>query len=362
MKDIKALTGIRGFAAVWVCVHHYAYSTLGTEDRGLPLNFLTQGHWGVIIFFVLSGFILGYVYSSWFRIPFSSSDYIKFIKLRIARVYPLHFATLIVWLFGCLLGFIGLNSNDSLYTFVLNLLLVHAWGFTPSISWNQPSWSISTELFSYLLFPFFFNWINHRSRIVCVIISLLLLLSILHPPQVWIAKHIFAYFKNKLVINQFDYGLSVITWFYSFAFGVVVFFQSTGSGKKLNPDLAVIVGLFITIVMLANAGALNGGETAMGISFNTGLVIYGIYNESKVGALIFGNPISVMLGDISYSLYLTHIMYPLIINRICAFLIPKFSVYDLSLSSQLLVALLLSYLTYRYFERPARLYLRSKMY
>jgi peptidoglycan/LPS O-acetylase OafA/YrhL len=132
MKDIKALTGIRGFASVWVCVHHYAYSTLGAEDRGLPLNFLTQGHWGVIIFFVLSGFILSYVYASWFTIPFTSSDYLKFIKLRIARVYPLHLATLIMWLIACLLGFIGFNSNDSLYTFVLNLLLVHAWGFTPS--------------------------------------------------------------------------------------------------------------------------------------------------------------------------------------------------------------------------------------
>jgi peptidoglycan/LPS O-acetylase OafA/YrhL len=362
MKDIKALTGIRGFASVWVCVHHYAYSTLGAEDRGLPLNFLTQGHWGVIIFFVLSGFILSYVYASWFTIPFTSSDYLKFIKLRIARVYPLHLATLIMWLIACLLGFIGLNSNDSLYTFVLNLLLVHAWGFTPSISWNQPSWSISAELFSYLIFPLFYKWLNHRTLIVCGIISSLLLLSILHPPQVWIAKQIFAYFNYKLVINQFDYGLSVITWFYSFAFGIVVYFQSTGRGSNLNPDLAVVAGLFITIVMLANAGALNGGETAMGISFTSGLVIYGIYKESRVGAWIFGNPISVMLGDISYSLYLTHIMYPLIINRLCSFLIPKFSVYDLSISSQLLVALLLSYLTYRYFERPARLYLRGKMY
>ena len=362
MKDIKALTGIRGFASVWVCVHHYAYSTLGAEDRGLPLNFLTQGHWGVIIFFVLSGFILSYVYASWFTIPFTSSDYLKFIKLRIARVYPLHLATLIMWLIACLLGFIGLNSNDSLYTFVLNLLLVHAWGFTPSISWNQPSWSISAELFSYLIFPLFYKWLNHRTLIVCGIISSLLLLSILHPPQVWIAKKIFAYFNYKLVINQFDYGLSVITWFYSFAFGIVVYFQSTGRGSKLNPDVAVVAGLFITIVMLANAGALNGGETAMGISFTSGLVIYGIYKESRVGAWIFGNPISVMLGDISYSLYLTHIMYPLIINRLCSFLIPKFSVYDLSISSQLLVALLLSYLTYRYFERPARLYLRGKMY
>ena len=34
-----------------------------------------------------------------------------------------------------------------------NLLLIHAWGATSALSWNQPSWSISAEWFAYLLFP-----------------------------------------------------------------------------------------------------------------------------------------------------------------------------------------------------------------
>lgn len=363
VRDIKALTGIRGYAAVWVCVHHYAYPSLGANDRGLLLNFLTQGHWGVFVFFVLSGFLLAYVYSSWFSNSVSSRQYFRFVQLRVARVYPLHFSALCLWLAAWLLGFIGLNSNDTFYTFVLNLLLVHAWGFTSEISWNQPSWSISTELFSYLLFPFFFKWVNAKSFFACVVICVLLLFSILHPPHVWIVKRLFDIYGYKLVIKQFDYGLSVITWFYSFAFGVVVFLQAKRSAlSALSHDFLVVCGVGLIVFMLATVGGLNGGEIAMGVSFASGLVIYGIYNESRVGGIIFGNALSVSLGRVSYSLYLTHIMFPLIINRAFNVLFHGGSFYDLPVTAQLIVGLILSYFTYKYFELPFRSYLRSKVH
>jgi peptidoglycan/LPS O-acetylase OafA/YrhL len=63
-RDIPALTGLRGFAAVWVLTRHY---TNGTEGNGFWSDIAFHGGAnGVMIFFVLSGFILSHVYRNQF--------------------------------------------------------------------------------------------------------------------------------------------------------------------------------------------------------------------------------------------------------------------------------------------------------
>lgn len=42
-----------------------------------------------------------------------------------------------------------LSPSDNSYAFLLNVFLIQAWGFTDLVSWNQPSYSISTEMFAY---------------------------------------------------------------------------------------------------------------------------------------------------------------------------------------------------------------------
>src|ERR1700733_3414532 len=104
MKEIRALTGLRGVAAVIVFLVH-TRDTL--ESRGIVLHFptlfvrlfLMSGR-QVDIFFVLSGFILAMIYKHWFASSVTLKSQWKFLQRRFARIYPLHaFMLIMVLLF-----------------------------------------------------------------------------------------------------------------------------------------------------------------------------------------------------------------------------------------------------------------------
>jgi peptidoglycan/LPS O-acetylase OafA/YrhL len=135
-----ALTGLRIVAAGMIVAHH---------SRGLiPVPSYALGQ-GVSFFFVLSGFIIAYAYP---RLD-GKGEILSFLVTRIARIWPAHFAALVLVI---LLLQMPLDR-----TFVANALLLHGW--LPSWPWyfsyNAPSWSISTELFFYIAFPvLIFQW------------------------------------------------------------------------------------------------------------------------------------------------------------------------------------------------------------
>ena len=85
-------------------------------------------------------------------------EYFDFIKRRLARIYPLHLATLTFYVGIGLLVILGVMrvTDPAKYNFselLPNLLLAHAWTPNADISFNYVSWSISAEFFVYLLFP-----------------------------------------------------------------------------------------------------------------------------------------------------------------------------------------------------------------
>ncbi len=126
---------------------------------------VAAGHWkgpytpgravmAVDFFFILSGFVLCCAYM---RVADRPDFFKKFMIDRIARLYPLHLATLLL-LVPINIGFWastglpleqGWSYQDGhLYTFVANLFLMQSVGLTTGSSWNAPSWSISVEFFT----------------------------------------------------------------------------------------------------------------------------------------------------------------------------------------------------------------------
>lgn len=147
---LNNLTGLRFYAAFWVFLYHFfpVYTDLPKVDL------LEVGYLGVDVFFVLSGFILTYVYYGKFFVnKISIKDYYNFIIKRFAKIYPLHFILTLIFI---PLLFVGkyVFHQDALKvypnTLINNFLLIHAWGTTSHYSWNFPSWSISAEWFAYL--------------------------------------------------------------------------------------------------------------------------------------------------------------------------------------------------------------------
>lgn len=151
--DLRPLTALRFFAAAWVAL----YAFWPSLDVGFVPTLVTKGYLGVELFFVLSGFILSHVYLA--AHGEKRFSYGGFLWARLARVYPLHLATLIgVGVLGVAALAMGMAIDGNILSWPslpANLLLLHAWGLAPQAGWNHSSWSISAEWFAYLAFPAF---------------------------------------------------------------------------------------------------------------------------------------------------------------------------------------------------------------
>ena len=148
---LRPLTSLRFFAAAWVVLYTYIHELKGAFSIGL----LDKGYLGVDLFFVLSGFILSYVYFDGFRD--GRFSYGKFVTLRLARIYPLHIAMLgftLLLIAAAAVAGLDLDPNAANWAALpAHIFLVQAWGLAPTASFNHPSWSISAEWFAYLTFP-----------------------------------------------------------------------------------------------------------------------------------------------------------------------------------------------------------------
>ncbi|KAF2394742.1 acyltransferase family protein [Pseudomonas frederiksbergensis] len=162
VEDLKPLTSLRFFAAMMIVVLHSLL--FWPWFTGAP-SALTSG---VSFFFVLSGFILTHVYS-----VKGVASYWGFVRDRVSRIWPMHmFALLLLIIFVrndvATYDGVGLFSKSS--QFVVDVFLLQS--LTPFeiiiFSWNSVSWSISTELFFYLAFPFLLMNINSTWRLKMV--------------------------------------------------------------------------------------------------------------------------------------------------------------------------------------------------
>ncbi|WP_260860861.1 acyltransferase family protein [Mycobacterium tilburgii] len=160
--EIKALTGLRIVAAVWVVLFHFRpmLSDISPDFRESLAPVLNCGAQGVDLFFILSGFVLTWNYLDRMGRTWSTRATLHFLWLRLARVWPvylvtLHLAALLVIL-SLHVGHVPLpEANDlTAISYVCQVLLVQLWfkPFFDGTSWDGPAWSISAEWLAYLLF------------------------------------------------------------------------------------------------------------------------------------------------------------------------------------------------------------------
>ncbi|WP_201263625.1 acyltransferase family protein [Mycobacterium montefiorense] len=160
--EIKALTGLRIVAAVWVVLFHFRpmLSDISPDFRENLAPVLNCGAQGVDLFFILSGFVLAWNYLDRMGRSWSTRETLHFLWLRLARVWPvylvtLHLAALLVIL-SLHVGHVPLpEANDlTAISYVRQVLLVQLWfePFFDGTSWDGPAWSISAEWLAYLLF------------------------------------------------------------------------------------------------------------------------------------------------------------------------------------------------------------------
>lgn len=160
--EIRALSGLRIVAALWVVLFHFrpllAESAPSLSTALAPV--LNAGAQGVDLFFILSGFVLTWNYLDRMGASWSARATARFLWLRLARVWPVYLVTMhlaAAWIvFTLYVGHMPSPAVDQLNatSWIRQVLLVQLW-FQPYFdgsSWDGPAWSISAEWLAYLLF------------------------------------------------------------------------------------------------------------------------------------------------------------------------------------------------------------------
>jgi peptidoglycan/LPS O-acetylase OafA/YrhL len=346
-QHLKALTGLRFWAAMWVVLYHF------WPHLQAPLTplLVQKGYLGVELFFILSGFILCHVY-----LPPSEEGrfrYGPFLWARIARVYPLHLATLVgVGFLGAAATVAGMAIDANILAWSAlpaNLLMVHAWGFAPVSGWNHPSWSISAEWFAYLSFPAF-AWlaIKLRARPMLAIAGALALLC-----------GLYAFFERQMgfALTEATIRWGALRIVPCFAYGCAVYLcWRSGAVGRRTP--AVLGAGFSGAAVLVSA-AVGAPDAAIVSLF--GVLILFLASLTSTGSRIGSGGISVWLGEISYAVYMTCVPFSLVFFNAVPKLMPGIGdqmpwfIWVFSLLGTVLVAALAHHLI----ERPARQMLRN---
>lgn len=340
---IRPLTALRFFAAMWVVLYHYWPNLAGVT--GTPA-LVEKGYLGVELFFVLSGFILCHVYLESFGE--GRFRYGAFLWNRLARVYPLHLATLLgVMALGMAATVAGFSIDANVLdwpSLPANLLMVHAWGLAPHAAFNHPSWSISAEWFAYLSFPGF-AWISWRLRHRAWLAASLALgfLAILYPGFQ-------ALTGESLTRATIHWGaLRIVP---CFALGCAMHgLWRAGAVRSLAAGACGAVFLGAGALL----AAISGAPDLVAVAGFGGLILC-LAGMAEHGSRFASGPTFIYLGEISYSVYMVCVPWKLLFVNAAARLL---NTPDESLPWYIWVVFVasvvpLAAVSYHLIERPAR--------
>ena len=279
--DLPGLTGLRGIGAIWVVIHHAQY--------GFDLPIASAGYLGVDLFFILSGFVLSHAHQEG---VWRWATYFRFLRARFARIFPLHWAALllvVVTIVICPRILEDMPDRFHWPELVSSIFLVQSWGLGRPAAWNVPAWSLSTEWLVSIAFPAF---LYPARQIARPEVAAILCFSCLGAFAVflWLTSN-----PSPNVVAR----AGIVRTICEFAAGCLLY-RLYATGWK--PNLCVAI-LGATLVL----GGVLSPETKSIISvfgFPI-LIVLATLHSHPVGKLLSTRPL-VFLGEISFSIYLLH--------------------------------------------------------
>ncbi|MBX9668690.1 MAG: acyltransferase [Candidatus Obscuribacterales bacterium] len=318
---IDSLTALRFFAAALIVVFHAQGHFACLDHIGERIVFSQ----GITFFFVLSGFILTLVYPS-----FDNGKQItEYLVKRLARLWPLHISVFLMRFLmfpKVLLTFPG--AAPKVVVLLCNIFLLHGWIplFQFFFSYNAPSWTISTEFFFYLCLPFILPLFTRAKWLPALLAFGITLGSIILCNSVGLDE----YSEQGLSMRGLLY-INPLPRLFEFVIGMTtaICFRDYVSKLKINKVICSIVELSavaFTLLLMWNTKPIAqffGSLPAVGRAgifwleysgvplFAFSLLILALARRGGVVSWILSVPILVLLGDISYAIYLCH--HPLLV-------------------------------------------------
>lgn len=366
--EIKALTGLRIVASVWVVLFHFRPllrdAAPDLSDSLAPA--LNCGAQGVDLFFILSGFVLAWNYLDRMGRTWSTRATLHFLWLRLARVWPVYLVTLhlaALWLvFTMHVGHIPPEDTSAFnaVSYLRQLFLVQLWfePFFDGTSWDGPAWSISAEWLAYLVFGALilvvFRMVHvtrARSLMALAVITslppviMLLVTGQFYTPWSWLPRILMEFTAGAIacaavsrlrLTRRARVGAGYVAAGLIVGIVAALYYLDAHPVARVTDSSGLVDVLFVPLVM---ALAVGGGPLPALLS--TRLMVYG--------------------GQISFALYMVHEL----VHTSWTWATKQF---ELSLTDPgggwivaglLVLAVLLSMALYHWVEEPGRRWMRS---
>lgn len=303
-----------------------------------------NGYQGVPVFWCISGFIFYWKYK--LAIAGRAVGARKFFVLRFSRLYPLHFATLLL-VAGLQLVYLSRTGSyfvfwkNDLFHFILQLFMASNWGAvnTEGDSFNGPIWSVSVEVLVYCCFFLLLRFAGKSAWINVAIVAACLVAKVARVPSPIVDCLAFFYIG----------GLSAI---------MMQHFEDT---KYQKPLIGVAIALIVVVPIVVLATHLDTHEH---FSF--------LFRMAYIPTVLYVFAQHVPLprrvqkfieaaGNMTYSSYLIH--FPIQLAIVIFFGYIQMAVPYRNVAFFFfffVVTLLASYYIYRWFEVPAQAWIRKR--
>ncbi|MDB5269766.1 MAG: hypothetical protein JWP58_2806 [Hymenobacter sp.] len=354
-----ALTGLRAVAAALVLAHHF--NPLNPARVGWRLHSLVaEMHIGVTVFFVLSGFLIGYRYLGQERVPLRT-----YFANRFARIYPMYFL-LTTATFLIIHRADPASNLGGFKIYLLNISFLRGLFEEFLYTGIQQGWSLTVEEMFYVSAPLAFWLIRRNARwLVALPLGLGLLgvgLVLLGWGQAW-----HGFFGSFGFLFQFTYPGRAVEFFV----GVGLAWWLRQPGAPAAPRLLTWFGLAGCLLCLVVLSLLHGAAIGdfgvmqpAGMFINNvllpllgiGPLLWGLARETTwLSRLLSSRPL-LLLGKSSYVFYLLHmgVLQHLIHNQLQSNVLTVLALYAISIVLYWLVEEPLNHWLRRVLRRPAR--------
>lgn len=303
-RRLLALESLRGIAALSVAFLHL---NIGSHFNN---NFVDNAWIMVDFFFVLSGFVISLSYID--KIASAHALYI-FQKKRFLRIYPLHLIMLFAFVgleiariaSGMLIG-VNVSGDafaapNDIFAIFANIFLLQNF-LIPTSTFNYPSWSISSEFYTYLIFALLVFLTKSKRRLFILLIPLIILSGIL---------------LSKVGMEPVTNISGPLRCLYSFLIGVFTYFVFDKTRNLISLSTSFLATLLLTtsvVVITLFVDTDFDYLELIPILFGLTILCISLTNQDTIINKILSINWLVYLGTISYGIYMIHAYIWLIIN------------------------------------------------
>ena len=406
-NDLPSLTGARGLVAILIMIFHfYQFYSKDQPTHTFSKNIAYRSYVGVGFFFVLSGFIMVWVYASRGVVAQNFKSYGTFRKqywaARIARIVPMYVLSCLTMLPFSLAAWDDISDtwpkpqNGGLCMAMTSLGL-QAW--IPGravVCLNPLLWSVSAEFFFYFCFPFVlllcYRWCKGGSLSIALAAVTLGLITEL---ALWggmyrLAEVAESHFPTDYTAKQLPYGFPLVRlpeFLMGMAMGALYLGVAQMDIDKRKKLIGGLITDGITVAIIIVMGYMSSSTYDISFMYNddkggrrdmsfgvwywviitlTPFWVLGLAFSSGVSCWILSTRIMVYLGKVSYCIYvlqfqvLTYAAWISNTDKGAHYIwqtwttVDKGTLPEWSLPFLIIVCIIISGICHNYIELPAR--------